>query len=95
MNLIIVFTPEAWDYAKEHADTMHITQTYCKQCGGHVRLAPVLNLGEPDNKEDFEEHSKENVRVFVANSIPQNPPKILIQLRTNTRPPVLVASRRR
>jgi len=93
--LIIVFSIEAWEYAKAHADTMHITQSYCKQCGGHVRLAPVVNLGEPDNKEDFDEHKKENVRVFVANNIPKDPPKIVIQLRPNTKPPVLVASRRR
>jgi len=52
-------------------------------------------VGEPENKDDYEVHNKEEVFVYVAKEFPENPPQIMVQLRKNRyKPPVLVASRR-
>jgi len=52
-------------------------------------------VGEPENKENYEVHNKEEVFVYVAKGFPENPPKIILQLKkSRSQPPMLVASRR-
>jgi len=52
-------------------------------------------VGEPENKDDYEVHNKEDVFVYVIKGFPENPPQIMIQLKKNrSQPPTLVASRR-
>lgn len=53
-----------------------------------------MSVGEPENKEDFEKHSKDGVSVYVEKSFPTDPPKIVIQLHARSGKARLVASRR-
>lgn len=53
-----------------------------------------MSVGEPENKEDFERHSKDGVSVYVEKGFPTDPPKIVIQLHKRAGNPRLVASRR-
>ncbi len=54
-----------------------------------------MSVGEPENKNDYEVYSEEDVIIYLAVDFPRDLPKIIIQLKKNlSNPPRLVASRR-
>lgn len=54
-----------------------------------------MSVGKPEKVENFDLHRRENITVYVDKDFPQDPPKIIIQLKVKANPPRLVASRRR
>ena len=94
--MTLIFTEDAWGYAKNNARAITINQEQCRGLGGRFRISPAVSVGEPDNKEDYELHNKEDVNVYVVKDFPTDPPSIIIQLKSSkTSAPSFVASRRR
>ncbi|MFZ5645006.1 MAG: hypothetical protein ACOY46_15605 [Bacillota bacterium] len=61
-----------------------------------MRISPAVSVGQPENIDNYDVYTREDVCIYLTKDFPKDPPNIVIHLKTHKKdPPRLIASRRR